>query len=55
MIEQARHSHKYFSPVYDSSGEYYYRFKTKEEFESEQGVYVAELNFFEELTCLDDL
>jgi hypothetical protein len=55
MIEQARHSHKYFAPVYESTGEYYYRFKTSEEYESEQGVHVPVLNFTEELTCLDDL
>lgn len=55
MIEQARHSHKYFTPVYEKSGEYSYRFKEKHEFEAEQGVFLPDLNFQEELTCLDDL
>lgn len=55
MIEQGRHSHKYFAPVYDEQGNYSYRFKEKQEFEMEQGVYLPELGFQEELTCLDDL
>jgi len=44
-----------FSIVYESSGYYTYRFKTKEEFEQEQGVLVPDLQFEETLTCLDDL
>lgn len=55
MIEQGRHSHKYFTPVYDHTGNYYYRFKEKEEFEREQNVMLPDLGFYEELTCLDDL
>ena len=55
MIEQSRHGHKYFAPVYENSGEYSYRFKAKHEFEAEQGVFVPDINFEEDLTCLDDL
>jgi serine/threonine protein kinase len=55
MIEQGRHSHKYFTPVYEPDGNYTYRFKSKHEFEAEQGFIVPDLNFQEELTCIDDL
>lgn len=50
MIEKGRNSSKYFSIVYESSGYYTYRFKTKEEFEQEQGILVPDLQFEEALT-----
>ena len=50
MIEKGRNSAKYFSSVYESSGNYTYRFKTKEEFEQEQGVTIPDLCFEESLT-----
>mmetsp|Transcript_1459 Transcript_1459/g.1698 ORF Transcript_1459/g.1698 Transcript_1459/m.1698 type:complete len:153 (-) Transcript_1459:43-501(-) len=55
MIEQGRNSWKYFAPVYESSGDYTYRFKTRDEFQLEQNVLIPDLNFEETLRCLDDL
>jgi hypothetical protein len=55
MIEQGRHSHKFFAPVYDEYGNYTYRFKSPEEFQMEQQVMIPDLGFEEQLTCLDDL
>jgi len=55
MIEMSCHKDKYFAVVYLNQFEYEYRFKSQAEYEKEQGIYVPELNFVENLECLDDL
>jgi len=55
MIEMSTNSHKFFCPVQISEFEYEYRFKSQQEYEMEQGIYVPPLNFMQDIKTLDDL